>query len=144
MKTTEWFPKMVRSVSSWDLYPAGRMVWEKGQNIKAGIYIQRGGWYGRRIRVSKLGSISSGADGMGEGSEYQSWDLYPAGRMVWEKDQSIKAGVYIQRGGWYGRRIRISKLGSISSGIYIHAESISTQNLYPRRIYIHGSAINPD
>ena len=53
----------------------------------------------------KLGSISSGADGMGEGSEYQSWDLYPAGRMVWEKDQNIKAG------------------------ICIHAESISTVQL---------------
>ena len=42
----------------------------------------------------KLGSITSGADGMGEGSEYQSWNLYPAGRMVWEKDQNIKAGIY--------------------------------------------------
>ena len=62
--------------SSWILYPAGRIIWEKDQSIEAGSYIQQDGLYGRRIRALKLDPISSRTDYMGEGSN---WVLYPAG-----------------------------------------------------------------
>ena len=54
--------------------------------FQAEIYNQQGGWCWRRIRI-KAKSISSGADGIGEGSESK-LNLYLAGRMELEKDQN--------------------------------------------------------